>query len=89
MPNCAGFFRRSLFSKIGGLDESLHFGMDYEFYLRARQLVAVLTRPQVLGCICLHDMSKSVRSSALQRLDAETIATRYQRGSRGRQRRKP
>ena len=33
--NCAGFFRRRVFDRLGGLRTDLHWGMDYEFYLRA------------------------------------------------------
>jgi glycosyltransferase involved in cell wall biosynthesis len=31
------FYRRSLFDEIGPIDETLHYAMDYDFYLRASQ----------------------------------------------------
>ena len=33
--NCAGFFRKRVFDKCGGLREDLQYTMDLEFYLRA------------------------------------------------------
>jgi glycosyltransferase involved in cell wall biosynthesis len=76
--NCAGFFRRRVFEMIGGLDENLHFGMDYEFYLRAATSgCRIGHRRGYWGAYRFHDMSKSVRSFALQRQDAEAIVARY------------
>ncbi len=34
-PQPSSFFRRSLFDKIGDLNEQLHYGMDHEFLVRA------------------------------------------------------
>ena len=31
------FYRKSLFDEVGPIDESLHYAMDYDFYLRASQ----------------------------------------------------
>jgi len=35
LPQPAVFFRYTMLDKIGYLDEKLHFGMDYEYWLRA------------------------------------------------------
>lgn len=76
--NCAGFFRRRVFDAVGGLDESLHFGMDYEFYLRAARAGFRFGHvPAVWGAYRLHNASKSVTASDEQRKDAERIFLHY------------
>lgn len=54
------FFRRSLLDTLGGLDESLHFTLDIDFFWR----MALLSRghyiPQVLATRRLHAEAKSV-----------------------------
>lgn len=68
--NCAGFFRRRVFDRIGPLDESLHYSMDYEFYLRAaRAGLRFGHRHAYWAAYRLHDASKSV--SQLDKMQAE------------------
>jgi glycosyltransferase involved in cell wall biosynthesis len=54
------FFRRSLLDTLGGLDESLHFTLDIDFFWR----MALLSRghyiPQILATRRLHAEAKSV-----------------------------
>jgi hypothetical protein len=58
--------------------------MDYEFYMRAAKAGRRIDHVHACwGEYRLHEMSKSVRSSDLQRSDAEAIAARYQRASAG------
>ncbi len=76
--NCAGFFRRKVFDRIGELDETLHFGMDYEFYLRAGKAGVRFGHVRTYwGGYRLHQASKSVVSHDLQLIDASRITTRY------------
>jgi glycosyltransferase involved in cell wall biosynthesis len=76
--NCAGFFRRKVFDRIGELDETLHFGMDYEFYLRAGKAGVRFGHVRTYwGGYRLHQASKSVVSHDLQLVDASRITTRY------------
>ena len=57
----ASFYRKRLFDTIGLFDESLHFLMDYEFFLRAakRQCVIQLY-PDYLSAIRFHDDCKTL-----------------------------
>jgi glycosyltransferase involved in cell wall biosynthesis len=76
--NCAGFFRRKVFDRIGELDETLQFGMDYEFYLRAGKAGVRFGHVRTYwGAYRLHQASKSVVSHDLQLMDASRITTRY------------
>ena len=82
--NCAAFFRRRVFEKVGPLDESLQYGMDHEFYLRAASAGCKIGHVRAYwGAYRLHDMSKSVQSPSLQRQDSEAIVRRYRPASIG------
>jgi len=77
--NCAGFFRRRVFDTIGGLDENLQFGMDYDFYLRAAKAgLKFGHQRQNWGAYRLHGRSKSVSAHDLQKKDAILVSTRHQ-----------
>jgi glycosyltransferase involved in cell wall biosynthesis len=56
----AAFIRRSAFDQLGLLDETLDYGMDYDFWLRLRgQNVAYMARP--MAAFRWHPDSKSAR----------------------------
>ncbi len=63
-PQPSSFFTRAAFEKVGFLNESLHFGMDYDFYVRMALQFNFLSIEDVLSKYLLHAQSKSVRSSA-------------------------
>ena len=76
--NCAGFFRKRVFERAGLLDESLHYGMDYEFYLRASRAGLKFGHVrQYWGAYRLHGESKSVASHELQTRDSVNITDRF------------
>jgi len=43
------FWRRSVFDAVGMLDESLHYGMDWDFWIRVAQRFEVAYIPEYLG----------------------------------------
>ena len=76
--NCAGFFRRRVFDTLGGLDETLHYGMDFEFYLRAAHAgFRVGHIHQYWGAYRLHPSSKSMRRLDVQKADAARVVSEY------------
>jgi len=76
--NCAGFFRRRVFDRIGGLDESLHYGMDYDLYLRAARAGFRFGHiREVWGVYRLHAANKSTKSHAQQQQEGVALARRY------------
>lgn len=60
LTNQAAFWRRELHQRIGWLDENLHFGFDYDWFLRvlkvARQSEHI---PEFLGALRLHAETKT------------------------------
>ena len=58
------FWRRSLYEKFGGVDESFHFALDYEYWVRfvtGGVQMHFIDRP--LSGYRLHDVSKTVAQS--------------------------
>ena len=72
------FWKRSLFEQHGGLDESYHFALDYEYWTRfvfAGETVHLLKRP--LSAFRLHDTSKTVSQSEKFRLEEVRLREKY------------
>jgi len=64
LPQPAVFLRRAVIEKVGGLDTSLHFALDGEFFWRAFANFDSLFIPEVLAALRLQPRSKSVSSGA-------------------------
>jgi len=77
--NCAGFFRRRVFDKVGKLDDTLNYGMDYEFYMRcAKAGLSFGHSRDCWGAYRLHAQSKSVSLYEWMRMEGQDIAKHYQ-----------
>src|SRR5262245_11232780 len=71
-PQPASFFRRSVLDEVGFLDETLHYAMDYDLWIRiARRYSFSYVGAAVIGNCRMHSESKTV--SQLGR----TISQRY------------
>ncbi|MFO0886573.1 MAG: glycosyltransferase family 2 protein [Pirellulales bacterium] len=57
----ATFFRRTLLDKVQGLNSSLHYALDYDFWLRMTRHVAFEYRPQTFASARMHLECKSMR----------------------------
>lgn len=60
IPQPAVFFRRRVWERIGGLDESLHYVMDFDYWLRAGVHFRAAYLPERLAALRLHAGAKSV-----------------------------
>jgi len=69
----AAFFRRSAFEAVGGLDETLHFAMDYDLWIRIGRRFSCHYIPQLLATYRLHETSKTVKSDTLIRNSEESL----------------
>ena len=66
-PSC--FFRRKVFEKFGGLDESYHFSLDFEYWLRICEAVQFVHIPVSLSAVRLHPAAKTWKLEAVQGRD--------------------
>lgn len=53
------FFRRGIFDHIGMIDESLHYGMDWDLFIRIGKRFRVDYIPEFMGCIREHNLAKT------------------------------
>lgn len=61
IPQETMFWRRRLWDKVGGIDESFRFAMDWDLLLRFQAAGAKFYRlPRFLGAFRIHDTSKTV-----------------------------
>lgn len=60
VPQETLFWRRSLWEKVGGIDESFRFAMDWDLLLRFRDAGARMVRlPYFLGAFRIHEAQKT------------------------------
>ena len=73
-------FRRELFLGVGGVDESLHYTMDYELWIRLFAAARV-TRfiPEVIACARYHTDAKSIAAMGKQIREALRVKQRNAR----------
>jgi glycosyltransferase involved in cell wall biosynthesis len=58
------FFRKSLLDKSGWLNESLHYGMDYDLFARMSVFSRFVYLPEVLSHYRLHPTSKTMSATS-------------------------
>jgi glycosyltransferase involved in cell wall biosynthesis len=72
----AVFLRKRVFERLGYLDESLDYGMDYEMWLRMRG-TPVKYVPNVLAAFRWHGASKTASNSSASWQELLAIVRRY------------
>ena len=60
LPQETVFFRKEIFQKIGGLDESLHFAMDFDLWCKMSEVTNMRHIPFFMGCFREHESAKSI-----------------------------
>lgn len=73
----AVFWRRGFGQRIGPLDESLHYTMDYDLWLRMAGQSVPLRLDRVLAKFRIHPSSKSGRRDRRQFDEQYAVASRY------------
>lgn len=65
LTNQAAFWRRSIHEKIGYLNEDLHYGFDYEWFLRLLQNGRATHVNRIWGGLRMHSQTKTSQFQAL------------------------
>ncbi|HME42743.1 MAG TPA: glycosyltransferase family 2 protein [Syntrophorhabdales bacterium] len=60
LPQETVFFRKEVFEKVGGLDESLHFAMDFDLWCKLSKVTRMRHIPLFIGYFRAHETAKSV-----------------------------
>ena len=61
----SAFFRRAAFEAVGGLDETLHFSMDYDLWVRIAKRFPCRYISRFFSTYRLHEASKTIRDETL------------------------
>jgi glycosyltransferase involved in cell wall biosynthesis len=77
----ATFFRRSAFESVGGLDESLHWAMDYDLWLKMGHHYKVAYFPRLMANSRWFGANKTAIGGLARLAEIEKVARRH--GSRG------
>ncbi len=77
VPQPAVFWRRDFGRQIGPLDESLHWTMDYDLWLRMARVAPPLVLGTTLSRFRLHPASKSGKVDRRQFDEGYDVAKRY------------
>ena len=78
IPQQAAFFRSSLWRKVGPLDPTFYFAMDYDLWVRLARLSPVQYHPRLWANFRLHHTGKSVISD--DRCWPEMLRVHYREG---------
>jgi glycosyltransferase involved in cell wall biosynthesis len=77
VPQETAFWRRSLWDRVGGLDEDLHYTLDWDLFLRFQNAGArIVHRPRLLGAFRWHDEQKTASRTAQEDLRREIDVVR-------------
>jgi glycosyltransferase involved in cell wall biosynthesis len=75
----SSFFKRQVVDQIGLLDETLHFGLDYDFFLRAACEFQFLRVEETLSKYRLHSSSKTASAPLQFALEWRMIFSKFVR----------
>jgi len=78
IPQQASFFRASLWKKVGPLDPSFYFAMDYDLWVRLANEAPLLYVPELWASFRLHGDAKSI--AADDRCWPEMLRVHYRNG---------
>jgi len=77
LPQQATFWRREAMEKVGLFDDTLHYAMDYEYFLRVAQSFPVAYLPQPVACFRMQRTSKTVSQSEKHWRETLAVSERY------------
>jgi glycosyltransferase involved in cell wall biosynthesis len=78
IPQQAAFFRGDLWKKVGPLDPSFYFAMDYDLWVRLAALAPVVHQPRLWANFRLYGDSKTIASD--DRCWPEMLKVHYRNG---------
>lgn len=76
----AAFFRREAFQAVSGLDETLHWAMDYDLWIKIGRRFPVLYVPERLACYRLTGENRTTRGGQARFEEIATVGRRHGAG---------
>jgi glycosyltransferase involved in cell wall biosynthesis len=72
------FFRRAIYNKVGGIDASKFFIMDYDLFFRMWRVGSFRKTTEFLGCFRTHDEAKNARNRDVWERELAEARIRFQ-----------
>ena len=69
----SAFFKKEAFDDVHGLDESLHFAIDYDLFLRIGKKFKVLYQAEIFSKYRLHEQAKTINEDIQYKNHEETL----------------
>lgn len=80
VPGLVPVLRREAVESVGGLDPGLHFGLDYDLFIRLAEWGTLVRSPHIVASFRAHAGSKTLGDRADRSVEeSERIRKRYQR----------
>lgn len=73
----ATYFNRAALNQVGYLDEALHYGMDWDIFIRIGMKFPICYIPEYLGCIRVYDETKSSAGGLVRARELHTILKKH------------
>ncbi len=77
LPQQAVFWRRSVVERVGLFDESLHYAMDFDFFIRAGRAFKVHYLPEPVAAFRMQSGSKTVSQAERHWREALAVSERH------------
>lgn len=77
LPQPSTFVARTVVDQVGPLDESLHYAMDFDLFLRSTVVAEPAFLPARLSAATLHPSAKTTANRAIARQEVFRVAARY------------
>lgn len=78
LPQQSCLFSADAFRRIGGLDEDLHYALDFDFFVRLSKVGSFALSNTLIGCAASNPQVKSRRNIALR--EAEVVKVFWKNG---------
>jgi len=69
----SAFFKKGAFDDVHGIDESLHFAIDYDLFLRIGKRFKVLYHAEIFSKYRLHEQAKTINEEIQYKNHEETL----------------
>jgi len=77
IPQPTVFLRRDVIARNGPVDTTLHYTMDYDYWLRASRHSRLAYNPAPIAAFRLHEGSKTISTAARFNPESERTVTRF------------
>jgi hypothetical protein len=73
----SAFWSKELYTKVGGLDKTLHFCMDYDLFVKMAMQSAPIYINETIGNFRIHSQSKTTNLESVRRREDAIVQARY------------